>query len=193
MRDAFVHAEGVAKLVPFLTDEPPTAWVAEGATEEIEVDEAVEGPPPGHDDEDQDLLSHRTLRLTAKLLPRQFVKLCKHAGWILVSVATDPQLAPAVVAGGGMRAIVAYAAGDDEQKTEGAWAIANLSSDPANAPSIVEAGGLQLLLGLLDSASGAVRLQARRRRRHHHHHHHHLTPPPSTPLSSAPAPEHPRS
>lgn len=91
----------------------------------------------------------------------ELAQLCKQAGWILVSVATDPELSPAAVADGGMRAIVMYAAGDDdESKEEGAWAIANLSSDAANAPCIVEADGLQVLLSLLDSPRNAVRLQA---------------------------------
>eukprot|EP00908_Phaeocystis_cordata_P008968 Transcript_19683.p1 GENE.Transcript_19683~~Transcript_19683.p1 ORF type:complete len:444 (-),score=221.68 Transcript_19683:1574-2905(-) len=149
----------------------------------MEGDERGEGPsapPPVHEEEEEEELDplsqplarggHRagggspTMllgRLSQEKVRREFVQLRQQAGWILVSVATDPELAPAVVAGGGMRAIVAYAAGDDdEQKEEGAWALANLSSEPANAPSIVEAGGLRVLLGLLDSSSGAVRLQA---------------------------------
>ena len=49
VREAFVHAEGVARLVPFLTNEAPAAWVAEGGAEAMEGDERGEGPsaPPG--------------------------------------------------------------------------------------------------------------------------------------------------
>ena len=60
-----------------------------------------------------------------------------------------------------MRALVAYASARDDLKIqeEGAWAIASLASNEAHAAHIVETGGLQLLLMLLSSSSGAVRLQ----------------------------------
>ena len=60
-----------------------------------------------------------------------------------------------------MRALVTYvSAGDElEIQEEGAWAIASLASNEAHAAHIVETGGLQLLLMLLSSSSGAVRLQ----------------------------------
>jgi len=60
-----------------------------------------------------------------------------------------------------VRALVAYASARDDLKIqeEGAWAIASLASNKAHAAHIVETGGLQLLLMLLSSPSGAVRLQ----------------------------------
>ena len=62
-----------------------------------------------------------------------------------------------------VRALVTYvSAGDElEIQEEGAWAIASLASNEAHAAHIVETGGLQLLLTLLSSPSGAVRLQVR--------------------------------
>ena len=93
-------------------------------------------------------------------------ELRRSAGWILVLIATDPDLASDLASEGGVRALVAYASArpgettDLEQQEEGAWAIANLSANEAHAAHIVEAGGPQLLLTLLASPSTGVRLQA---------------------------------
>ena len=98
-------------------------------------------------------------------------ELRRSAGWILVLIATDPDLASDLASEGGVRALVAYASAragettDLEQQEEGAWAIANLSANEAHAAHIVEAGGLPLLLTLLASPSAAVRLQVRGRGR----------------------------
>ena len=96
----------------------------------------------------------------ARLMTERY-ELRRSAGWILVCIATDPDLAHGLGADGGVHALVAYASAEDdlEIQEEGAWAIASLASNEAHAAHIVETGGLQLLLMLLSSSSGAVRLQ----------------------------------
>jgi len=93
--------------------------------------------------------------------PPDLSRLRKQAGWLLVSLAVDPQVSSSVTSAGGVLALVNYTReGDALCQEEGAWALACLSGDQRNAAVILRAGALPQLLALSASSSPAVQLQA---------------------------------
>ena len=83
------------------------------------------------------------------------------AGWILSSLAVDPELSHAVVEQQGLPQIVRYASRKNHlYQEEAAWAFANLSSSSANTWPMIESGVVPSLLRLIASPIETVRMQA---------------------------------
>ena len=101
------------------------------------------------------------LRLLLPFMERAADQVMKQAGWLLVSIAVDPQLMAPFIEVGGLRGLIQYASQPmDACQEEAAWALANLSTDAPNAEVLVEAGALPCLLGLCRSGNESVELQA---------------------------------
>lgn len=74
------------------------------------------------------------------------------AGWIVVSLAVDPNLGERSVQMGALRGIVAYGARESErEREEAAWALANLSAASANATAMSDASVIETLITLARS------------------------------------------
>ena len=78
----------------------------------------------------------------------------KAAGWILVSLAVDPELGFHVIAEGGLVGLAVYASSEGgRQQEEAAWAFANLSSQKQNAePLMSDVKVLETLIAILKRA-----------------------------------------
>lgn len=87
----------------------------------------------------------------------------KAAGWILVSVAVDPELGERAMASGALPGLVAYARSHEARlREEAAWALANLSSVSANAPTLGVLPVVAVLVELskADASQPKVTMQA---------------------------------
>ena len=77
-------------------------------------------------------------------------RLRKAAGWVLVSMAVDPELGVRTVSEGALLGLMEYAMSTEErQQEEAAWALANLSSQSANAEPMGSANVLDTLTKML--------------------------------------------
>ena len=80
------------------------------------------------------------------------LRMYKAAGWALVSLSVDPELAEAVVAKGGLAGLMAYIQNSDVQgREEAAWALANLSAVNVNAVPMGNAGVGRVLVEILST------------------------------------------
>ena len=84
------------------------------------------------------------------------------AGWILASVANDPDHGEETVAAGGLTGLIAYAgSSEDRQREEAAWAFANLSAHSLNAHAMSENAVIDAIVQLINEGnSPKVTLQA---------------------------------
>ena len=101
--------------------------------------------------------------LSSHLIRNACERSYKSAGWVLVSIAVDPDLGEDAVEAGALPGLVAYASSvDDRLREEAAWALANLSSVPSNAAAMAEPSVLSALLTLVGTggAQPKVGMQA---------------------------------
>jgi len=76
------------------------------------------------------------------------------AGWVLVSLAVDPDLGERAIQAGALRGILSYGSANCERlREEAAWALANLSATGTNATAMAELSVLNVLVMLVSTSA----------------------------------------